>query len=224
MTNWKSLIPPIVFILIGGFLKPPLSGHLVWHWTMSKVNVLWQRKISVLDVTLNNCLVTGWPGRVWRWHRATLVEGRVKVLTTTTQAADQFSSQNGSYKLSYHLSFSRPGRILVFLLNINLSQLYPVCLPSEVRRKVCARRFITNQGLRHCCTAPIHQCTIAPMQCTNHQEASKCPGPGGTVMCSGIQYWCTNQYVNVHIGGFLVLKTTPGIKNTIGVYWRVSLR
>ena len=186
MANWKSFIPPIVFILIGGFLKPPLSGHLVWHWTMSKVNVLWQCKISVLDVTLNNCLVTGWPGRVWRWHRATLVEGRVKVLTTTTQAADQFSSQNGSYKLSHHLSFSWPGRILVSLLNINLSQLYPVCLPSEVRRKVCARRFITNQGLRHYCTAPIH-CTIAPMhQCSVHQSPrSKCPGAQPVVV-----QWC----------------------------------
>ena len=97
---------------------------------MSKVNVLWQCKISVLDVTLNNCLVTnlrvaresvkvtqsdiGWRQSQGAHHHHTgcrpiLISKRF--LQTVSSSLFQSTRQNSSFPAEYK-SFSALPRVL----------------------------------------------------------------------------------------------------------------
>ena len=143
---------------------------------MSKVNVLWQCKISVLDVTLNNCLVTnlrvaresvkvtqsdiGWRQSQGAHHHHTgcrpiLISKRF--LQTVSSSLFQLTRQNSSFPAEYK-SFSALPRVLA--------------IGSEAK-SMCPKVYHQPRAapLLHC-TNTLYHCTNAPMQCTNHQEAS----------------------------------------------------
>ena len=171
---------------------------------MSKVNVLWQCKVSVLDVTLNNCLVTnlrvaresvkvtqsdiGWRQSQGAHHHHTGCRPIIiskRFLQTVSSSLFQLTRQNSSFPAEYK-SFSALPRVLA--------------IGSEAK-SMCPKVY--HQAAR---AAPLPHCTSAPI--TKRRE-SWC-----TVMqwCALSNIWCSA------VGDCLASYKIPWITNNILVH------
>ena len=152
---------------------------------------------------------------------ATLVQGSLKVQSSTTHCTRcrtiLISVQNNSHLTINCLIISSSWAGTIFFLSPWTQFFDPVRLPSEVRRKVSARRFITKQqGLHHWRTVPMHQCS----ECINHQEAGVLVHSEALVCKAGAHlvvivlhntkspesqtpFWCTGGY---HCARWIMIK------------------